>query len=101
MKKYVALFVLGIGSAFFVPLIIEIIEAGGIREKSVADFVETLKGIGDLTKAGYYFLYLFILPLAAIPVLKKKLTGKWALLYTYFSGKTFGFAIIGLIGIFA
>jgi len=43
--------------------------------------------------------YLILLPIAAIPVLKKKLTGKWSLLYAFVGGNGFGFSIIGLMGL--
>jgi len=87
MKKYVFLFVLGIACALSIPLILDIIQTGDADEESISDFVF------------YYLLYLFILPFAAIPVLKKRLTGKWSLLYTFFAGNTFGFSLIGLVGL--
>jgi len=101
MKKYVALFVLGIASALSIPLILDVIQTGEADKESISDFVHSIKEIDKITKGGYYFLYLIILPFAAIPILKKRLTGKWSLLYTYFVGNTFGFSIIGLIGVFS
>ncbi len=96
MKKYVLLFVLGIASALSIPFILDIIQTGDADEESISDFISGLKDSDKLTKAGYNFLYLIILPFAAIPILKKKLTGKWSLFYTYLAGNTFGFALIGL-----
>jgi len=101
MKKYVALFVLGIASALSIPIILDIVETGNADKESISDFVYSIKEIDKNTKGLYYLLYLFILPIAAIPVLKKKLTGKWSMLYTYFVGNTFGFSLIGLIGVFS
>jgi len=99
MKKYVFLFVLGIASALSIPFILDFIQTGDADEESISDFVSSLKETDKATKGFYYLLYLFILPFAAIPVLKKRLTGKWSLLYTFFAGNTFGFSLIGLVGL--
>ena len=99
MKKYILLFVLGIASALSIPFILDLIQTGDANDQSLSEFIHGLKETDKTTKGFYYLLYLFILPFAAIPVLKKKLTGKWSLLYTYFAGNTFGFSIIGLIGV--
>ena len=99
MKKYIILFVLGIASALSIPIILDIVQTGSADKESISDFVHSIKETDKITKGSYYLLYLFILPMAAIPILKKRLTGKWSLLYTYLAGNTFGFSIIGLIGI--
>jgi len=93
------LFILGIASAISIPFILDIIQTGEADGESISDYIDSIKEIDKTTKGFYYLLYLFILPIAAIPVLKKKLTGKWSLLYTYFVGNTFGFSVMGLEGL--
>ncbi len=99
MKKYVFLFVLGIGTSISIPFILDLLNTGEVDDKSLSEFIEGLRETDKVTKGLYYISYMILLPIAAIPVLKKKLTGKGALLYAFVAGNAFGFSIIGLIGI--
>jgi len=99
MKKYVFLFVLGIGTAISIPFILDLLNTGEVDDKSLSEFIEGLRETDKVTKGIYYLSYMILLPIAAIPVLKKKLTGKGALLYAFVAGNAFGFSIIGLIGL--
>jgi len=101
MKKYVALFLIGIATALSFPLILDILQTGDADEDSISDFIHGFKEVDKVTKGIYYITYMILLPIAAIPVLKKKLTGKGSLLYTFVAGNGLGFAIIGLIGVFS
>jgi len=99
MKKYVFLFVLGIGTAISIPFILDLLNTGEVDDKSLSEFIDGLKETDKVTKGIYYISYMILLPIAAIPVLKKKLTGKGALLYAFVAGNAFGFSIIGLVGL--
>jgi len=99
MKKYVFLFVLGIGTAISIPFILDLLNTGEVDDKSLSEFIEGLRETDKVTKGIYYLSYMILLPIAAIPVLKKKLTGKGALLYAFVAGNAFGFSIIGLMGL--
>jgi len=99
MKNYIILFVLGIGTAISIPFILDLINTGEVDDESLSDFIDGLKETDKVTKGIYYITYLILLPIAAIPVLKKKLTGKWSLLYAFVGGNGFGFSIIGLMGL--
>jgi len=99
MKKYIFLFVLGIATALSIPFILDLLNTGEVDDKSLSEFIEGLKETDKVTKGIYYISYMILLPIAAIPVLKKKLTGKGALLYTFVAGNAFGFSIIGLVGL--
>ena len=99
MKKYVFLFVLGIGTAISIPFILDLLNTGEVDDKSLSEFIEGLRETDKVTKGLYYLSYMILLPIAAIPVLKKKLTGKGALLYAFVAGNAFGFSIIGLMGL--
>jgi len=99
MKKYVFLFVLGIGTAISIPFILDLLNTGEVDDKSLSEFIDGIKETDKVTKGIYYISYMILLPIAAIPVLKKKLTGKGALLYTFVAGNAFGFSIIGLMGL--
>ncbi len=99
MKKYVFLFVLGIGTSISIPFILDLLNTGEVDDKSLSEFIEGLRETDKVTKGLYYISYMILLPIAAIPVLKKKLTGKGALLYAFVAGNAFGFSIIGLAGL--
>jgi len=99
MKKYVFLFVLGIATAISIPFILDLLNTGEVDDKSLSEFIEGLRETDKVTKGIYYLSYMILLPIAAIPVLKKKLTGKGALLYAFVAGNAFGFSIIGLMGL--
>jgi len=99
MKNYIILFVLGIAFALSFPIILDIIQTGNADEESISDFIHGFKELDKVTKGIYYLSYMILLPIAAIPVLKKKLTGKWSLLYAFVAGNAFGFSIIGLVGL--
>jgi len=99
MKKYIFLFVLGIATALSIPFILDLLNTGEVDDKSLSEFIEGLKETDKVTKGIYYISYMILLPIAAIPVLKKKLTGKGALLYAFVAGNAFGFSIIGLMGL--
>jgi len=99
MKKYIFLLVLGIGTSISIPFILDLLNTGEVDDKSLSEFIEGLRETDKVTKGLYYISYMILLPIAAIPVLKKKLTGKGALLYAFVAGNAFGFSIIGLIGL--
>jgi len=99
MKKYIFLFVLGIGTAISIPLILDLLNTGEVDDESLSEFIDGIKETDKVTKGLYYLSYMILLPIAAIPVLKKKLTGKGALLYAFVAGNAFGFSIIGLMGL--
>jgi len=99
MKNYIILFVLGIGTAISIPFILDLINTGEVDDKSLSEFIDGLKETDKVTKGIYYIAYLILLPIAAIPVLKKKLSGKGSLLYGFVAGNGFGFSIIGLMGL--
>jgi len=99
MKNYIILFVLGIGTAISIPFILDLINTGEVDDESLSDFIDGLKETDKVTKGIYYLLYMLLLPIAAIPVLKKKLTGRVSLLYAFIAGNGYGFAIIGLVGL--
>ncbi len=99
MKNYIILFVLGIGTAISIPLILDLINTGEVDDNSLSEFIEGLRETDKVTKGIYYISYMILLPIAAIPLLKKKLTGKWSLLYAFVAGNAFGFSIIGLMGL--
>ena len=99
MKEYVTLFLIGIAGALSFPFILDILQTGDADEDSISDFIHGFKEVDKVTKGIYYIAYLILLPIAVIPVLKKKLTGKWSLLYAFVGGNGFGFSIIGLMGL--
>jgi len=99
MKKYVFLFVLGIGTAISIPFILDLLNTGEVDDNSLSEFIDGIRETDKVTKGIYYISYMILLPIAAIPVLKKKLTGKGALLYAFVAGNAFGFSIIGLMGL--
>jgi len=72
MKNYIILFVLGIGTAISIPFILDLLNTGEVDDESLSELIDGLKETDKVTKGIYYILYLILLPIAAIPVLKKK-----------------------------
>jgi len=53
-------------------IILDLLNTGEVDDKSLSEFIEGLRETDKVTKGLYYISYLILLPIAAIPVLKKK-----------------------------
>jgi len=91
MKKYVFLFVLGIGTAISIPFILDLINTGEVDDNSLSEFIDGIRETDKVTKGIYYISYMILLPIAAIPVLKKKINWKRGFIVRLCCGKRLWF----------
>jgi hypothetical protein len=95
LEKYIMLFLSGVIIAFVIT------ELEALGESSHPDdllnfFIFSLSFGGSIAKFSYYVILIVLLPIVAIPKLKKKLGPKSMLVYVFAAGVTFWGAVDGL-----
>ncbi len=101
MYKTIKLFIIGIIVSVF---ILELEDVGNFEklQQDPADYlINSYSLSSDIGKLSYYTLLVVLLPFVAIAPLKKRLSEKHLILYSFLAGITFGFSIATIITILA
>jgi len=95
LKKPLAAFLIGIIFGFLISGL-EVIWESDNPIVTLSIFLSGITFSGFLAKTSYYFILIIMLPIMVIPQLKKKLSPKIILVYTFAAGITFWGAINGI-----
>ena len=88
-------FLIGVFAGIGISMV-EVIWESGQPEDPLTLFVRSVTNGGFYVNISYYLILIFILPIIAIPQLKKRLPSKAILVYIFASGITFWGAVDGL-----
>ena len=95
LDKHTKLFFSGIIAAFVIS-ILEALAENSHPDNPLIFFIFSLSYAGYIVKFSYYVILIVLLPIVAIPKLKKKLGPKSMLVYVFAAGVTFWGAVDGL-----
>ena len=97
--KSLKLFLLGFVISLAISGFEDINELQKLQDDPAAFLINSFSYSSIFAKLGYFILLIVLLPFVAILPMKKHLTEKHIVLYSFLSGLTFGFAIISFLTI--